>query len=370
MTDVSVVIPVYGVEKYLQQNIDSLLNQTLDTCEYIFVNDASPDGCLEILKRNQRKHPDKIRVIDSKENLRQGGARNLGIAAAEGKYIGFVDSDDFVAPDMFMALYEKAEATGADVTYIQFAFVTDGAVYSPDANYEEYQPGTKWRRELLEMQGHKLTDQDISDLLALSTAAIWCGLYRRDLLIGSGVTFPEKRAFEDNYWSSAITPFFSSVAFVEKVGYLYRVNPQSTVHRKNQMSHMADRIYLEHALLEEARARGFFEKYRDAYEWVYTSRFAVNTFDGGVIRFDKLNYALLKDIMTDLKSEFPRWDQNPYYQKCTRKQKLQYKMKINFPEFTATQMKLLQFCWLKLVKPCLIKSGLLEPILVYLRNRG
>ena len=116
---ISVIIPVYGVEKYLQDCIDSLLNQTFANCEFIFVNDASPDNCLNILLENQEKHPDRIVIIDSKKNLRQGGARNLGIAAAHGDYIGFVDPDDFVAPDMFKTLYEQAINTGADATYVK-----------------------------------------------------------------------------------------------------------------------------------------------------------------------------------------------------------------------------------------------------------
>lgn len=92
---ISVIIPVYNVEKYLQTCIDSLLSQSMKEIEFIFVNDASPDGSLAILQENQRLHPDQIRIIDSKVNLKQGGARNLGIAAAQAPLIGFLDSDDF-----------------------------------------------------------------------------------------------------------------------------------------------------------------------------------------------------------------------------------------------------------------------------------
>ena len=104
----SVIIPVYGVEKYLQACIDSVVNQTMKDIEFIFVNDASLDGSLEILRENERKYPDLICVIDSKENLMQGGARNLGIRAARGEYVGFIDSDDFIHPEMYEKLYNKA----------------------------------------------------------------------------------------------------------------------------------------------------------------------------------------------------------------------------------------------------------------------
>lgn len=83
---VSVVIPVYNVEKSLVNCIESLLAQTLEPMEFIFVNDASPDNSLELLQGYERKHPDKIRVIDSKENLCQGGSKHRYKGSESGLY--------------------------------------------------------------------------------------------------------------------------------------------------------------------------------------------------------------------------------------------------------------------------------------------
>ena len=128
MPPISVIIPVYNVARYLQRCIDSLIAQTIsDKIELIFVNDASPDNCLEILRENERRYPDKITVIDSAENLSQGGARNLGMLRAKGEYIGFVDSDDFVSPSMYQKLYDKAVSSDADAVFIQYASVNDNA---------------------------------------------------------------------------------------------------------------------------------------------------------------------------------------------------------------------------------------------------
>ena len=104
--NVSVIIPVYNVQDYLQDCIDSLLAQSLDKIEFIFVNDASPDNCLNILLANQKKYPEKIIVIDSKENLCQGGARNLGIKKARGEYISFLDDDDEYYPEKIEKQYK------------------------------------------------------------------------------------------------------------------------------------------------------------------------------------------------------------------------------------------------------------------------
>src|SRR5665647_2462820 len=105
MSLVSIIVPIYNAEQYLHRCIDSLLSQTLDDIEIILVNDASPDRSIDIMNDYQKKSPGKIVVIDSKVNLRQGGARNLGIKAAKSKYIGFIDSDDWVSDRMFETLY-------------------------------------------------------------------------------------------------------------------------------------------------------------------------------------------------------------------------------------------------------------------------
>ena len=93
---VSIVIPVYNAQEYLQQCLGNVVNQTLQDIEIILVNDASTDQSLSIMKECQRQYPDKVKIIDSKVNSGAGGARNLAIEAAEGEYIGFVDSDDLI----------------------------------------------------------------------------------------------------------------------------------------------------------------------------------------------------------------------------------------------------------------------------------
>ncbi len=113
-TSLSVIVPVYNVEKYLGTCIESLLAQTYDNLQIILVNDCSPDGSLGILRDYENRYPDKITVIDSKENLRQGGARNLGIKSSQSEYVGFVDADDFVHPRMYEVLMKEALENGSN----------------------------------------------------------------------------------------------------------------------------------------------------------------------------------------------------------------------------------------------------------------
>lgn len=122
---ISVVIPVYNVEKYLQACIDSLLSQSYKKAEYIFINDASPDNSLQILREYQKNYPDIIEVIDSKVNLKQGGARNLGINASQGEWIAFCDSDDMVSSDWLETMYDMAVRNKSDVSFIQYAAIEE-----------------------------------------------------------------------------------------------------------------------------------------------------------------------------------------------------------------------------------------------------
>ena len=104
----SVIVPCYKVEKYLPACLDSLINQTLDDIEIICINDGSPDGCIDILRSYEAANPGKVVVIDKKnEGVWRG--RFDGIRIARGEYIGFVDSDDTVAPNFAEILYRSAK---------------------------------------------------------------------------------------------------------------------------------------------------------------------------------------------------------------------------------------------------------------------
>ena len=113
MPKVSIIVPVFNSKKYLAKCLDSLVGQTLKDLEIICVNDASTDGSLDILKF-YAQNDNRIKIIDLMKNRGAGAARNMGIKVAEGEYIGFVDSDDYVDLDFYEKLYEKAIKCDAD----------------------------------------------------------------------------------------------------------------------------------------------------------------------------------------------------------------------------------------------------------------
>ena len=115
MAKVSVIVPIYNSEKKLRRCLDTLIGQTLDDIEIILVNDASTDGSLDILLEYEKKDHDRILVINCDTNGGAGGARNVGLDSASGDYIGFVDSDDYIAEDFFESLYNKASSGDYDI---------------------------------------------------------------------------------------------------------------------------------------------------------------------------------------------------------------------------------------------------------------
>lgn len=115
MKKVSVIVSAYNAHDSLARCLGSLVNQTLEDIEVVVVNDASKDDTLAICNRCKEAFPDKVVVVDSKENLGCGGARSLGLDAATGEFIGMADADDYVAPTMYEKLYAKAMETGADI---------------------------------------------------------------------------------------------------------------------------------------------------------------------------------------------------------------------------------------------------------------
>ena len=110
---ISIIVPIYNVEKYLPKCIDSIINQTLENIEIILVNDGSTDSCAEIIESYANKD-NRIKVIH-KKNGGQSSARNMGLDIAKGEYIGFVDSDDWLHYDMYENMYKSIKKVNSDL---------------------------------------------------------------------------------------------------------------------------------------------------------------------------------------------------------------------------------------------------------------
>lgn len=179
---VSVIAPVYGVERFVERAAESMMNQTLDDVEFIFVDDCSPDGSIGIVKQLIAKHPRRnVRIIRHDINRGLPAARNTGLAAARGEYIFHWDSDDFADPDMLRLLYEKAVDDGCDYVWCDW-YLTFGK-----NSRVMVQPSASTPREALSIA-----------LAGGMKYNVWNKLVARRLYTESGILFPEGRAMGED----------------------------------------------------------------------------------------------------------------------------------------------------------------------------
>ena len=224
----SVIVPVYNVEKYLAECVDSLLNQTLMDMEIILVDDGSKDSSGAICDHYAAENPGKVKCLHI-DNGGQGRARNFALPMAQGEYLGFVDSDDWVLPDMYEKLCSRADETGADIVACDFLECFDDGT-------EREVPGA--------FQDHPL-----------SFAGSCCNKVFRASLV-KGLRFPEERLwYEDFYFSAVMLIRAKDTEYLREPLYIYRRGQPSTMHNNNAAKNL-DMIRIMNMLEPELVARG------------------------------------------------------------------------------------------------------------------
>lgn len=212
MIKITVVIPVYNTEKYLKECINSLLNQTLKEIEFIFVNDGSTDSSQSIIESYQ-KNDSRITLVNQ-QNQGVSVARNRGIEKAQGEFIAFVDSDDYVKNDMYEALYNNAVKANADIVVSSFfkeidgSFITINLPFQDDKVFNSAEIKEKIIPYLIEKDG-------------LNTSCT--KLYRKNLLNKNSISFPQGVALgEDGWFNFKAFNAANNVYFTSYKGYYYR----------------------------------------------------------------------------------------------------------------------------------------------------
>ena len=307
MPKVSIIVPVYNVEWYLKRCLESLVNQTLKDIEIILVNDASTDNSHKILEEYSTIHPEKVIVIDSKVNLRQGGARNLGLEIATGEFIGFVDSDDWVSTDMYELLYQKAVETGCDVVDCDY-HVSDGdnVIDTITSNTPD------------QMGVH--TDNTKKSLI-LNAGRMWTKIYKRDIFTLNDIKFPEHLFYEDNPVVPLLMVYSKHLEKVDKPLYFYFKNTSSTTRTKESYHHF-DRLITSEILLDEFKQRGFYDTYRDEIEFRFMELYYINTIPICLAYFNKPEISYLSKIRKFMNHHLKGYRNNIYFKNVNTKSKV------------------------------------------------
>ena len=283
---ISVVVPCYNVEKFLPRCLDSLVNQTLKEIEIICVNDASPDNGIRILREYESRY-NNIRVIDLKENVCLGGARNRGIEVARGEYIAFVDSDDWVKPEMYETLYKKALETNADVAACDFQRVNNlGEVYV----------------EHIDKPVGVVRFADISNY-RIGFSPVWNKIIRKDFWDRHEIRFPEHLFYEDMYVVMIMDLSLDRYIHVHIPLYNYFANLGSITQSKDVQKYFQHFTILEMSW-EYARLHGLSQAHRKCIDHFFLGRSMMHL-RNYLLSFPCVDYGIFKTEVKRVRKSFP-----------------------------------------------------------------
>ena len=188
MVKVSIIVPIYNVEKYLEKCLKSLVNQTLKEIQIILVNDGTKDNSGEIAKKYQEKYPEKVIYLE-KENGGLSDARNYGKPHATGEYIAFLDSDDYVELDMYEEMYYLAQKEQSDMVECDFIWEY------PNKSKQDIGTIYEGKKEMMEKV----------------RVVAWNKLIKRTLLEETQISFPKGYRYEDLEFTYKLIPYLQKV---------------------------------------------------------------------------------------------------------------------------------------------------------------
>ena len=250
----SVIIPVYNVENYLNECLDSVTSQTLEDMEIICIDDGSTDNSLNILKEYSKK--DKRIKIITKENGGQATARNLGIKEAQGEYIAFVDSDDFIEPTMFEKLYTKAKDNNLDIAMCKIA-TYDNQTEEIKDNVWYYMLGV-FRDFEKDIFNHK----DTKEFTCHIAVTPYNKIYKTTLLKENNILFPEGLIFEDEKFFYDTYLRAKRVSIVDEFLYYYRINRKGSTVDTIKDNDFSDIVPISKLIRETFKETDNYEDYK------------------------------------------------------------------------------------------------------------
>ena len=298
---ISVIIPVYNVEKYLSECLESILNQTFQDFEIICVDDGSTDRSLDILQEYKRK--DDRFVILQQRHAGAGAARNHGIKLAEGKYIQFLDSDDYFEPTLFEEMYNHAEKFDSDLTVCSSRKVDD------EGNITETgSPNFPINIDKVPME-QVFSRQDFKDeIFCLLIPVVWNKLIRKSFLEENHLEFPQLSIYEDIAFMHSVVACANKIVAFNKELINYRFNrPGSLVSTRSY--HTIDAVKSCMCLKQFLEFRGLYSELKTAYK-----KAVINHIRAEISYCNEDEY---KKFLTDFKNLLPNdWTK---YQSALRK---------------------------------------------------
>lgn len=253
MPKVSVIVPVYNGADHLRKHVSGLLKQTLEDIELIFVNDASTDDTRKVLSAISYMNPEKHKIINSDKNRGPGGARNLGIEAASGEYIGFADCDDDVAPTMFERLYGEAEKGSYDIVGCSYFDVSINSIgLCPGVEYAGNADNEK-RSHWIARSGY-----------------VYSNIYKRELFRGRETAFRENVILEDADFLTYMFATAGSFGRIEDALYRYNAYEDSTSRETDMRKYSGNILMAMQAVYDRVSGLPHYPEIQEAVEYFIT----------------------------------------------------------------------------------------------------
>lgn len=288
MIKVSVIVPAYNVEEYIEKCLNTLVNQTLEEIEIIVVNDGSTDGTKEKIEEFKTKYPEKIIYLE-KENGGLSDARNYGMPYAKGEYIGCIDSDDYIEENMYEEMYKKAKEENSDMVECDFIW--------------EY-PNSQ-RIDVGKIYNNK------KEAMLYARVVAWNKIIRREIIEKKQVQYPKGLRYEDVEFFYKILPSLEKISFVKKpfIHYIQREN--SIANTQNER--VKEIFDIWDNVLEFYKKNNLYDEYKEELEYTYT-RFLLCSSLLRIVRVaDKeKRKELEKRTWEELNKKFPNWRKNRY----------------------------------------------------------
>ena len=288
---ISIIVPCYNTEKYLNKCIDSVLNSTFKDLEIKLIDDGSKDNTYKILEEYAKKD-NRVRIY-TQENIGQAKTRNKAINLAKGKYLFFLDSDDYIDLDLLEKLYN--ETKNSDI------------VVSDAKGIDEF------GKELNIIKFIEYSDNSIKNYILNSSGPAWI-LIKKDIITKNKLYFYEDHIYEDIAVVPAWGIFANNISYVPNTYYYYLQRSGSTMNQTTYSKKLEDIFYSLEYLKNI-----FKDKYTEEIEFIYIE----HLLHAASLRFYKFGKLDMIDKISDImKENFKNWNKNTYFQKQTLKYKI------------------------------------------------
>lgn len=295
MPKVSIIVPVYNVENYIEKCLDSLVNQTLKEIEIIIVNDGSKDLSKEKILPYIEKYKDKFVYLE-KENGGLSSARNYGMPYAKGEYIAFLDSDDYVENTIYEKMYNTAKKE--DLDFVECDFIWEYP------NRKRYDIGTIYNNQ--------------KEMLEKARVVAWNKLIKKELMEKTKVEFPNGLRYEDVEFFYKLVPYINKFGFVKEclIHYIQREN--SIANTQNVKTKEIFTV-LEN-VINYYKEKGLYEEYKEQLEYLYVRFLLCSSLKRMCKIGDKQERKKAqKETWNNINTKFPKWKKNKLLKKRSLK---------------------------------------------------